>query len=348
MSPRFLTLALVPAIALAHPDHDAKPGNEVQAATTTGNGAWTYEAVPGWGTLPDGKSLGPTHGGVLVGPDRKVYLSTDSELSIVVWEADGRFVKTIAPECQGFHAMHLAEESGKTVIYGAQNNAYGNGARKQKGLPPTPFRVCKIDLDGKLLMEIPNAATGEVPGGWNGLTAVTVAPDGAIFAAMGYGSQLIHKFDASGKLLKTFGGKGTGDGQFNTCHGLTIDTRHGAPRLLVADRENRRLCHLDLEGQWIGVHASNLRRPCSFSWLGEHLAVAELEARVVVLDRNGSPVAFLGDHPDRSKWANFGVAPSQQQPGLFTAPHGLAFDPSGDLYVQDWNQSGRVTKLRKQ
>ena len=87
-----------------------------------------------------------------------------------------------------------------------------------------------------------------MPGGWNGLTGVTVAPDGAVFASMGYGSQLIHKFDASGKLLKTFGGKGEGDGRFNTSHGLAIDTRFGEPRLLVADRENRRLCHLDLEG----------------------------------------------------------------------------------------------------
>ena len=99
-----------------------------------------------------------------------------------------------------------------------------------------------------MILEIPNESTGDVPGGWNGLTGVTVAPDGAVFASMGYGSQLIHKFDASGKLLKTFGGKGEGDGRFNTSHGLAIDTRFGEPRLLVADRENRRLCHLDLEG----------------------------------------------------------------------------------------------------
>ena len=347
MNVRTLFFLLLPWMVSAHPDHGTAPGAGPQAAAVTGNGSWTYEAVPGWGALPDGKSIGPTHGGVLVGPDRKVYLSTDSEMSIVVWEADGTFVKTIAPECQGFHAMDLRQEGGQTVIYGAQNNAYGNAARTKKGLPATPFRICKIDLDGKLLMEIPNAATGEVPGGWNGLTAVTVGPDGAVFAAMGYGSQLIHKFDASGKLLKTFGGKGAGDGQFNTCHGLAIDTRFGAPRLLVADRENRRLCHLDLDGGWIGVHATNLRRPCSCSWLGEHLAVAELEARVVILDRSGTPVAFLGDNPDRGQWANFGVAPANQRNGIFTAPHGLAFDPSGDLYVQDWNQTGRVTKLRK-
>jgi len=348
MKPIIPCLLPLMSIAAAHPDHGTGPGKDITAPVLTGNGAWIYQAVPGWGALPDEKNIGPTHGSVLVGPDKRVYMSTDHEMSIIVWEEDGTFVKTIAPECQGFHAMDLREENGKTVIYGAQLNAYGNKDRKDKGLTPTPLRVCKIDTDGKLLLEIPNEKTGEVPGGWNGLTAVTVAPDGAIFAAMGYGSQKIHKFDAEGRLLKSFGEKGAGDGQFNTSHGLTIDTRFDEPRLLVADRENRRLCHLDLEGNWIGVHASHLRRPCGFSWHGDHLAVAELEARVAILDKNGAPVAFLGDNPDRSQWAKFNVAPADHHHGIFTAPHGVAFASNGDLYVQDWNTSGRITKLRKQ
>ena len=340
-------MTIIPTMLAAHPDHDTKPGAELDHPVLTGNGAWTYEAVPHWGTLPDKAPIGPTHGGVLVGPDGNVYLSTDHELSIIVWQEDGKFVKTIAPECQGFHAMQVAEENGRGVIYGAQNNGYGNRARKEKGLEPTPFRVCKIDLDGTLLLEIPNANTGEVPGGWQGLTGVTAAPDGSVFAAMGYGSQMIHKFDATGKLLKSFGGKGKGDGTFDTCHGLAIDTSFGEPRLLVVDRENRRLCHLDLDGNWIGVHATNLRRPCAVTAHGEFIAVAELEARVTILDKSGTPVAFLGDNPDKSQWANFGVKPEDHHIGIFTAPHGIAFAPNGDLYVQDWNVSGRVTKLRR-
>jgi hypothetical protein len=347
MKRNILLLLLSALPAFAHPDHDQKPGQDHAHAYATGNGEWTYDAVPGWGVLPDGKPIGPTHGGVVVGPDGRVYVSTDSTLSILVWEADGTFVKSFAPECQGFHAMAIREENGKTVIYGAQLNGGGNSQRKKDGLPPTPLRVCKIDTDGKLLLEIPNAATAEVPGGWGGLTAVTVAPDGAIFAGMGYGSQMIHKFDATCKVIKSFGGKGKEDGKFNTCHGLAIDSRFGEPRLLVADRENRRLCHLDLEGNWIGVHASHLRRPCTVSILGDHVAVAELEARVTILDKNGAPISFLGDNPQRPQWANFKVEPKDQKLGIFTAPHGLAFAPNGDLYVQDWNVTGRVTKLRK-
>lgn len=318
----------------AHQDHGKAPGKDLDHAYATGNGEWTYDAVPGWGVLPSGEKIGPTHGGVVIGPDGKVYVSTDTSKSVLVWEEDGTFVKAFAPELIGFHAMAIREEEGKTVIYGAQ----------LKNKPP---RICKIDTDSKLLMEIPNKLTEKVPGGWGGLTAVTVAPDGSIFAGMGYGSQHIHKFDPTGKLIKSFGERGKEDGQFRTCHGMAIDERFGEPRLLVADRENRRLCHLDLNGEWIGVHATHLRRPCTISILGDHVAVAELEARVTILDKNGTPVSFLGDNANRKQWANFKVPPADQSLGIFTAPHGLSFAPNGDLYVQDWNATGRVTKLKK-
>jgi hypothetical protein len=73
----------------------------------------------------------------------------------------------------------------------------------------------------------------------------------------GYGSNLIHKFDATGKLLQTVGGKGNGEGQFSTCHGVTLDTRGKEPLLLVCDREGRRLVHhgLDLDFKGVGVEA---------------------------------------------------------------------------------------------
>lgn len=332
---RYLIVFLIIPLAFAHPEDGVKPGDSPHTAVRTGSGAWSFEAVPHWGELPDGKIIGPTHGGVVVDDQSGlVYVSTDSELSVVVYQADGKFLRTIAPECRGFHAMAIRQEDGRAMIYGAQLN--GNQA---------PVRVCKIDTEGKIVMEIPNASTGEVPGGWKGLTAVTVAPDGSIFAAMGYGSNIVHKFDPAGKLLKSFGSKGTDEQQFNTPHGLAIDSRFGEPRLLVADREKRRLVHLDLEGNWIGVHATHLRRPCAVSVLGDVVAIAELESRVTIIDKTGAPVAFLGDNPNKAQWANFGVSPEDQQLGIFTAPHGLSFDKDGNLYVQDWNKTGRITKL---
>jgi len=336
MKPTIL-LSLLPALAFAHPDHDTEPGTGPQSALRTGNGAWSYEAVPNWDDLPDGKNVGPTHGGVVV--DNKtglIYASTDAPHGILVYQPDGTLAKTIAPECTGFHAMDIAEEGGKTVIYGAQLGG------------PNPLRVCKIDTEGKLLLEISAKSLPDLQGGWKGLTAVAVAPDGSIFCAMGYGSNVIHKFDATGKHLKSFGGRGKGEQVLTiTSHGLKVDLRYGQPRLLVCDRENRRLFHTDLEGNWIGEYATNLRRPCAVSILGNVCAVAELEARVTIINKAGTPIAFLGDNPDPKQWAKFPVAPADMTPNLFTAPHGLSFDKDGNLYVEDWNQIGRITKLKK-
>ena len=89
-----------------------------------------------------------------------------------------------------------------------------------------------------------------------------------------------------------------------------------------------------------------MRRPCAVSFHGDHCAVAELEARVVILDKAGKQVSLVGDNPNKKQWAGFGVKPADQKPGIFTAPHGLSFDKDGNLYVQDWNATGRVSKLK--
>lgn len=323
---------MAPAL-VAHEGHEhMTPKKPLNTAVLTGNGSHQYLTSPNWAKMPGGKNIGPTHGGVVVGPQGNVYVSTDGKNALCVFKPDGTHLKNIAPDCVGLHSLGLHEENGQHYIYGAH----------LKGK-----RVVKLNLEGEVLLTIPHEKTGNVPGGFKGVTAVTVAPDGSIFVAVGYGSNRIHKFDSEGKLIKSIGGRGAGEGKFKTCHGLALDTRFGEPRLLVADRENRRLVHLDMEGNWIGVHATNLRRPCALSFYGEYCAVAELEGRVTIISKSGAPVAFLGDNPDRKEWAKFPVPVEDWKEGVFTAPHGLSYDSQGNLYVQDWNATGRVTKLIK-
>ncbi|MGB2402700.1 MAG: 6-bladed beta-propeller [Akkermansiaceae bacterium] len=335
-----IVISSLAATALAHEadsestlHHAAPKSQPLMTVVSTGQGAYSYQTVPGFGKTPDGSKLGPTHGGVAVDNQGLIYVSTDGPKSICVFKPDGTYVKEMAPEAVAIHGMQIHTEGDKQFIYGAKR-----GKNKQ---------AVKIDLDGNIIMTIPNKATGEIPGGVGGITGIAVAPDNSIFVSMGYGSQMIHKFDQSGKLLKSFGGGGNGKNQFRSCHGLGIDTRYGAPRLLVCDRENRRLVHLDLEGNWIGVHATGLRRPCAVSFHGDYSAVAELEARVAILDKDGKIVSLVGDNPNKAQWAKFPVKPSEQKPGIFTAPHGLSFDKDGNLYVQDWNATGRISKMQR-
>ena len=316
----------------AHPDHGQKPGAEITAAVHTGNGIHLYETVPGWGAMPDGELLGPTHGGVAVSKTGDVYVSTNGDRSICVFTKDGKYLRSFAGEFSGVHSLSIREENGTEFLYGAHL---------------AEQRVVKLSLAGELVLEIKDTPEQPIEGTFQGLTAVEVTPDGRIVAAVGYGSNIVHIFSPKGKLLKSFGSKGTELEQFRAAHGVALDTRFDEPRLLFADRENRRLKHYDLEGNFLGVFTTNLRRPCAMSFFGEYVAVAELEARVTIIDKNGAPVAFLGDNPDKDEWANFKVALEDVPAGIFSAPHGLSYDPAGDLYIQDWNSSGRVTKLRR-
>jgi hypothetical protein len=330
----FALLAILALPAGAHPDAETPAGVRGAAPAAagpvpTGNGSYVFQAHAWWGKLPDGKALGPTHGGIAIDQAGLIYASTEAAHSICVFRPDGSLAKTIAPDKTGFHSLMIRMEGDTEYLYGA----FGRG---EQGV--------KMDLDGKTVQTFPRDGV-TVPDGLKGVTAVTVAPDGAVFLAVGYGSNRIHKFSPTGELLKTFGGPGGGPNGFKACHGLIIDTRFGEPRLLVADRENRRLVHLDLEGNFIGVHATGMRRPCAMSFRGDLLAVAELEGRVTLLDKEGNPVAFLGDNPDKGQWANFGVAAADMKPGEFTAPHGICWDAEGNLYVEEWNKTGRLTRL---
>ncbi len=317
----------------AHEGHKHAPkGKAVTEVVKTGQNEFTYETDPGFGKIPSGAKLGPTHGGVAVDKNGLIYTSTDGDQSIAVFKPDGTFVKAMSPDLKGIHGLQIVTEGDQQFLYGAH--------LKQN-------RVVKLSLDGKVILTIPNENTGEIPGGTKGLTAVAVAADGSIFVSMGYGSNKVHKFDKAGKIIKSWGSRGKEEKQFNTPHGLGIDNRFGKPRLLVCDRAKKRLVHYDLDGNWIGVHATDLRLPCAVSFLGDHVAVAELQARVAIVNKEGKVVSVVGDNPNKKQWANFRVAPADQKPGIFTAPHGLSFDKDGNLYVQDWNATGRITKLNR-
>ena len=298
----------------------------------TGNGQHRFQIDTHWASFADGNEMGSTHGGVALDKNGNVYVTTDKDRGIAVFSTDGIYLRSLGEEYAGSHSLEIREEYGVEYIYAAHKNGE---------------RVIKLDLRGTLVMEIKSTDEQPIPETFKGLTAVTVGPDGRIYAAVGYGSNIIHIFSPKGKLLKSFGSKGEGLEQTMACHGITIDNRFDAPRLLVADRENRRLKHYDLDGNLIGIHAQFLRRPCSIDIFGDYVAVAELQGRVTIVNKQGVPVAFLGDNPDESQWAAFKTALPDIAPGIFTAPHGLTYDKDGNLYVQDWNQTGRVSFLKR-
>jgi hypothetical protein len=304
-------------------------GVGTRSAESGGTPHWT--PTPDWAAAP--LDLGPTHGGLAFDRAGRLWVGTDGPHGVVAFAPDGRFVASL-PELAGAHALLLHEVDGEERLIVAQLPAH---------------RVVEARLDGTLTWELSAPAECGAyaqPDAFNP-TAVAVAPDGRLFVADGYGTSLIHVFDAERRWVRSFGGLGAGDGQCHTPHGLAIDTRFGAPRLLVCDRENRRLLHFDLDGGFLGVHAQGLRRPCAVAFVGDRLAVAELEGRVALLDRDGVLLAAVGDNADAGQRANFDVAPSDWRTEVLCAPHAVAVDAAGDLFVQDWNRTGRVSRFTR-
>lgn len=328
---------------LAHEgvDHTHAPADAlaVTQAVRAGSGENTYESIPNWCKLPeDRKTLGPTHGGIVEDKEGNLYFTMDGGPSaILVYKPDGTFVRSVGSnEFTGIHGLCINDEGGEQFIYAAH-------LKGKQGL--------KMKLDGTVVWAIPYERLAESgkykeKGQYNP-TAIAVGPDGSVYIADGYGQQWIHRFDKNQKYVGSFGGSGTEPGLFKTCHGLALDKRGPQPLLLVADRENRRLQHFDLNGKFVGVVTEGLRRPCSLSFHKGRVAIAELEARVTILDENNKQVAHLGDNPNKQHWANYNVPPADWKPGLFTAPHGVSFDREGNVYVMDWNSSGRVSKFKQ-
>jgi hypothetical protein len=314
-------------------NHDALAG-EPSAPVRMGCGAMTFDTVPGWGLRPDGSSaIGPTHGSVVV--DREGNIYTSAAAGVFVFSPDGQVVKSYTGDrYTNIHDMEIRQEEDQQYIYGARNNnAEGIKFNAHTG---------EIALTLRLPEE---AGLGAIP--FNP-TAITVAPNGDIFLSNGYATNHIFKYDKDGKYLMHFGSKGNGLKEFNTAHGMTLDTRYEPPRLLICDRNHQpkgRLLHYDLEGNYIDEVVTGLGMPTSVAIQGDFVSVPDLQGRLVILDKTNTIIAVLGHNPDPQKGGSYNIPQSDWIEGIFSGTHGSYWDQDGNLYVQDWNVAGRLMKL---
>jgi len=304
----------------------------------TGNGEWTYAVVSGWGALPTGTTFGGTHGAIAQDKAGNIYVSTQSHTGVLVFNSDGYLLRKIATAYPEIHSLVFATEGTEEYLY----------ATVQKGTPQENWLFLKMKTDGSVVLKItaPPEAGFKSPNEWR-ITAALPTPDGSLFIANGYGDSRIFRFDKNGNYKASYSEKGSGEGQLNCSHGLSLDIRYDQPLLLVCDRENRRLSHFDLDGRYVRTVTQHLRRPCQVSFHGDYAVVSELEGRATILDRDNVPVAFVGDNPQKAQWANYDVDPRAIQATMFSAAHGCYMDSGANIFVSDWNQTGRITKLSR-
>src|SRR5882762_2618806 len=281
---------------------------------------------------PDNKPLGPCHGGVVMDKAGNIYVTTDTPRGIVVFSPKGKFLRACGPT--RIHGLEIRSEKGVEYIYAAR---------------PQDHEVVKLKLDGEQLWAIhfpPEAGIYKDEKGFNPC-AVTVAPDGSIFVADGYGSNYVLKFDKDRKFVKAFGGPGEAEGKFKTCHGIGLDTRQGKLLLLVCNRNNNRVEYWDLDGNFVKVIQKDLRMPAAVHIRGDYAVIPELQGRVTVLDKDGNIVAQVGDNPNEKQRANFGLPQQEWKDGICNSPHGASIDTDGNLIVTEWSQFGHLHRFTR-
>jgi len=325
-------------------------------APVMGSGAYTYEAVHDWGVLPPSIRFGNTHGVVqdaqgYIYVHHTVHASSESADSMVVFDPAGTFVRSWGREFRGVaHGLHIRKEGRDEYLYLTVNAA-------NPQLSPQPDMqavVVKATLKGEAVWTIQGpppipqyAATGDGPPPRYNPTNLAIAPNGDIYVGDGYGSYYVNQYNRNAEYIRTFGGKGSGPGQLSEPHGIWMDTRERTPVLVVADRRNNRLQRFTLDGRHVDF-IPGFRLPCHFDERRGLVVIPDLQGRVTLMDRSNQIVAHLGDSNAPSGNNPLRTKPRDQFiPGQFICPHGACFDRDGNIFVVEWVEVGRVSKLRR-
>ena len=299
-----------------------------------GAGNFIYEEVKGWGQFPegwDGKDV------PAVGVDSQDRLYTfarntagSGEIQdggcVFVFSSEGQILASWGADIfKRPHGMFIGPDDAVYLV-----DDWGHA-------------VHKFTTDGKLLMTIETAEnpadTGFIWGGtvlrsgppFNYPTGVALSPEGDLYVTDGYGNARVHKFNAQGELLLSWGEPGSGPSQFVRPHSPCVDE---TGRVYVADRKNARIQVFGPQGDFI-TQWQDARRPNDLCLDADgNMFVAEwghvmqdegpvhdaLPGRITVRDLSGRILAELGQEDPRGA-------------DLYYAPHGIARDSRGNLYV---------------
>jgi DNA-binding beta-propeller fold protein YncE len=304
-----------------------------------------YDPDLAWGDLPEGWELGDV-GAVGIDAEDNVYVFNRGEHPMIVFDREGTFLRSWGEGVfTRAHGLHIGHDG---FAYCTDDGDH-------------TVRKCTLDGEVVLTIGIPGEASPFMSGEpFHRCTQTALSPSGDIYVSDGYGNACVHQYSERGELIRTWGGPGSAAGEFYIPHNICCDPDGW---VYVADRENHRIQIFDGEGgyetQW-----NNLHRPCGIfldSARDPRIYVGELGpmfragtpyppnlgAGVRVLDRHGETLSRVGGQ-------TMGTGPLE-----FVAPHGVAADTRGDIYVgevanfawpvifEDPPPPGGLTTLRK-
>lgn len=287
-------------------------------SATTGSGAFTFEALEQWESLPEGMRLIECPGVAVNSRDEVFILTRNPENPILVFNREGDFLRTFG---QGTftdrsHGLAVAPDDS---LWCADDGTH---------------TITHFSPNGELLLTI--GTPGEPAPRWSGRpfnrpTHAAVSPNtGNIYVTDGYGNARVHKYSPEGELITSWGEPGIDPGQFLLPHNVLVDHDD---RVIVADREAHRVQVFDANGGLLAVW-NNIYRPDGLAFGPDgNVYVCELNGGAGHDDAPGMGHRVSIHDPEGKLLARFGAPEEGEAPGQFIAPHGIAVDSRGDIYV---------------
>ncbi len=278
----------------------------------------TFDALSDWQQLPEGMHLHETPGVAVDAADRVFALTRNIENPVLVFDADGKYQ----------YAFGKGTFTGRAhgIIVGPDGMIYATDDGTST--------ITKWTPEGQLLMTI--GTPNEPSPRWSGLPfsrptqAAVSRHTGHIYISDGYANARVHKYAPDGTIVKSWGEPGIDPGQFMIPHNIAIDAHDN---IFVADREAHRVQVFDTEGKLQAVW-NNVHRPCGLTVGPDgNIYIGELNGVGLVQDCPGYGHRISIYSPAGVLLGRFGDAEEGETPGKFIAPHGIAVDSHGDIYV---------------
>lgn len=323
-------------------------------------GKYDFEWLGDWAQLPapDSVARGWSHHGMAFSDEGQIVTFHPAESLVVILTTEGELVRSFEIPVIEAHGLTLSTLGFSQSIWIADNGRKRNPDHNYEYMPdPLRGKVVRVSMSGLVEMELfePAGLQGEP---FSPTSVISfdehLGGNGDVWVADGYGKSLVHRYNSEGQHISSIDGS-RGGGRFDCPHSLWIDTRSGAPQLLVADRANGRVQVFDMVGEYVRTIGSDyFDRPTVFANYGENLLVGELNARITIVGPNDELVGYLGDNtpvsegpawPNEPNPAGIPQRTSRLVEGLFNSPHGITSDGEGNIYVTEWLIGGRYTKL---
>jgi len=270
-----------------------------------------YVAVQESFHLPPNANFGGTSG-VAFNSKGNIFVIHRGPMPLMEFDADGRFIR-------GFGDGLFERPHGLRID--ADDNIWATDVAA--GL------VYKFAPSGRLTMVL--GCKGQT-GDWhpyghlklfNEPNEAVVGPTGDIYVLQGHGKgpSCVHKFDADGNHLKTFGRPGKGPGEFDLPHSLVFD-ENGL--LYIADRNNARIQVLDADGNYIR-ESQHPGTPCGLFMAADgHIWLAHGHCgEIMKLDLDGNVVGVIAGAGQGKTLGKYGEA------------HYIAVSPRDEIFVAD-------------